>query len=292
MSRNEVESTDYEQLPRDDSMTDDGEDDGDQLTHLTEENERPRRKSEQSQARGKRRQWRKIALAVLLLASINMLVAAFLYPANQTVLLALGGTGLFLGLLVVAMRPERDGLDESVFRVVGQNNAGIVRELDLEDVHVYVPSADTSAHLFVPRQAGFEVPHGDDRPVTIDTDPGFRGGLTLYPTGSALLVRFEEIHPSPIPEEPEELARHLCEALEDGFEIAETAHPDVDASSGRATVTLAGTAFGPVDQFDHPVRSFLGVGLAVGLGIPVSVESVTETGEDSEFEVRYTWDTE
>ena len=45
------------------------------------------------------------------------------------------------------------------------------------------------------------------------------------------------------------------------------------------TVGVVGSVYGPVDQFDHPVASFLAVGLAEGLDVPVSVQVESSTGD-------------
>jgi hypothetical protein len=269
-------------------------DPAEQLEYLTEENQRLRREYEQSLARTDASRRNTLALGGLLLASVGALAGSFLYPAEQTLLLALGGAGLFVGLLTVALRPGRSGLDESVFGVVSRNYAALAAEFDLQDLHVYVPSeTDPPGFLFVPRRTDFVLPSGDDPvPLFVESASDPASGLALSPTGAPLFRRFEAMQDGTVPTDAAQLAGQLCEALEDGFELAGTAHPVVDAFEGRTTVTFEETAYGPVDRFDHPVRSFVGVGLAVGLGAAVTVESVSRADDDGGFDVVYRWDGE
>jgi hypothetical protein len=264
-----------------------------QIEPRKEENQRLHREHE-SLTRTDGSRWSTVTLGILLVASVGALAGSFLYPAEQTLLLSLGGAGLFVGLLAVAMRPDRSGLHESVFGVVSRNNTGLVAELGLQDMHVYVPSeTDPPGFLFVPQQTDFVPPSDDDRgPVSVDVEPDRASGLTLYPTGGPLFRRFEAMQDGAVPTDSGQLAGQLCEALEDGFELAGTAHPVVDGFEGRATVTFAGTAYGPVDRFDHPVRSFVGVGLAVGLERPVTVESISQSERDEGLDVVYRWSPE
>jgi hypothetical protein len=258
-----------------------------EIALLSEENQRLQREYEQFRQQATSKRWSKIALGLLVLASVDVLVAAYFYPALETQLLTLGGAGLFLSLLVVALRPGRTAeLDESVFGTASQNCAAMASELGLAGDHVFVPTEDnSSARLYAPTRPDFDLQQYDS---VSDLQSDLQRDLALVPTGVPLFYRYEEFRAGSLPADAAELAGSLCEALADGFEIADDARSVVDAYDGRATVRFDGTAYGSVDQFDHPARSFVGVGLAVGLETPVVLDSVTRT-DDGGYEVVYRW---
>ncbi|MDX1744309.1 MAG: hypothetical protein R3324_00085, partial [Halobacteriales archaeon] len=73
------------------------------------------------------------------------------------------------------------------------------------------------------------------------------------------------------------------------LELVEKARPEV-AEPGRLTVGVSGSAVGDLDRFDHPVVSFIGVGLAVGLDSPVQLDLVELESDRYDAVVVATWE--
>jgi len=83
----------------------------------------------------------------------------------------------------------------------------------------------------------------------------------------------------------------LTDALVEQFEIVESVEQSSsgDADSGQLTVGVVDSAYGPLDQFDPPVVSFLGTGLARGLAVPVAVDIEPEGNERVDAVVTCRW---
>ncbi|MFC7229561.1 hypothetical protein N0B31_19340 [Salinirubellus salinus] len=230
-----------------------------------------------------------VAFAVLGLAAAAVSAAGLVAPETQGIVAALGGAGVFLSLLTLALSPTtHDGRETALFERVAGNYERAAADLGLATAHYYVPTGgEPPVRLFRPREADAPVPSVDKLSATFvgRRDAGGLLGLALDPSGLALLDEVD----ADLPDEPLTLAGELCGAAVDRMEVAEIAQPNVDVDTGRATVAFRGTAYGSIERFDHPVRSFVGVGLALGLDRPVRTE-VVET-PDGEFRIRYTWQT-
>jgi hypothetical protein len=267
-------------------------------TETAEEPSRRERRAEQRQRRAPRSEstgptrrsilW---ALVFALLGAVATVAsAAGVVPAaQQGVVAALGGASVFLALLTLALAPAgHPDRDAALFDRLAGNHERAVADLGLSSVQFYVPTGDSPpVRLFVPRDPDAPVPSVDKLSATFvgRRAGGELLGMALDPTGLALLQEADLT----LADEPRTLAGALCGALVDRLEVAEIAQPNVDVATGRATVAFRGTAYGPVESFDHPARSFVGVGLALGLARPVRME-VIETA-DGEFRVRYSWET-
>jgi hypothetical protein len=216
--------------------------------------------------------WTALSLAAIGLAA---LLGGLLFPADRAVFVVLGAIGLFGGALTYHLTPEQvvpAAVGERVYTTLSSNLASIAADLGLRDDAVYVPGRgdrSRSVRLFVPLVRDYRLPSLDAGPLVIDGD---ERGLLLKPTGAALYREFERGRTVPQAETPDALATQLCDALVEQFEFAESALSAVDAADGRVTVAVTGSTFGDVDRFDNPVSSFLAVGLAVGLGEPVTVD--------------------
>lgn len=211
-------------------------------------------------------------------------------PETQGVVAALGGAGVFLSLLTLALaqtgHPDREA---AIFDRLASNYERAASDLGLADLDYYVPTGgDPPVRLFRPRETNTPIPSVDKLSATFvgRREAGGLLGLALDPSGLALLPEASD----DLPAEARTLTGQLCGALVDRMEVVEIARPNVDVDTGRATVAFRGTAWGPIERFDHPVRSFVGVGLALGLDRPVQTE-VIETA-DGEFRIRYTWQPE
>lgn len=238
----------------------------------------------------RRTSYRRTAIGLAGLGGLA-LVGAWLFPGVRTVLLALGGTGLFAALLTYYLTPERfvgASVAGGVYAALADNLEAITTELELADTAVYVPvDGDSAARLYVPEQppAVAGVPDPDTLHTAFVVTPEHRG-LSLRPTGGPLQTEFEAAA-SPVPDAPGDLSRAASEALVEQFELVDTADPDV--GDGRATVRVTGSTYGPVDRLDHPVASFLATTTAVGLAAPVELE-VAPGSDDGAYLVTCRWD--
>ena len=113
-------------------------------------------------------------------------------------------------------------------------------------------------------------------------------GLALAPTGRPLL---DDLDRARTVEDvtPRAAARALADALVEQFELLDVADVE-DAGDGRLTVGVAGSVYGPLDTFDHPVASVFGTGLARHLDAPVAVEAASTDDDRYDAVVACSWD--
>ena len=260
-----------------------------QLEVLAAEN----RRLQAAYARSHQSRYRQTASGLAILGVVAF-VGGLLIPNGREVLFALGGTGLFGGLLTYYLMPDRflaAGVGEQVYATMATNHAVIADELGLQDERIYVPTGDsTLARLFVPQRVEYELPADLARPIVTDE---LQRGLVLEPTGTGLFREFERTIDGELTDTPSVLAAQLTDVLVESLELARSARADVDIEepTGRATVTVAASSLGPVDQFDHPIASFLASGFAIGLDKPVSLE-VTPGGDQEEWLITCRWETD
>ncbi|QCS44885.1 hypothetical protein [Natrinema versiforme] len=252
---------------------------------LAEENARLR----DEYARATRTTYRRTARWLAVVGALAVL-GGFLFPDGRAVLFALGGTGLFGGILTAYLTPGRfvaADVGECVYAAAATNVAALIDDLALRDERLYLPGSEgASVRLFVPQRAEYELP--DDRSGPIVTRAAERG-LVLEPTGGRLFAEFERTLGEPLPAEPSAAATTLADAVVEQFELARRAEPAVDADDGRLTVAIDSSAFGDVDRVDHPVASFLAVGVAEALDRPI--ELAVDAGETpDEWLVTCRWD--
>lgn len=253
-------------------------------------------------------------------------VAAYLAPTAgvREILVAFTGVGLFGAVLTYWIRPGATADADPAARVYAAHaatGAALARDLELADRHVYVPTdaADdgfTPVHLVVPREgappevaarrpvfgvAGVETDGGEGNAVeqaperdeigTVRRErrqwPPDATGIALYPTGAALLDTYERRSVGELTDEPTALGEQLATGVVGGLELADAVDAVVEADEGTATVTVRAPRFGPVTRFDHPVSSFLAVGFAHALDVPVTV-GTTETDEGA-YRVTFEW---
>lgn len=234
---------------------------------LAEENRRLR----VEYARARQAQYRRTA-AGLGVIGILAVVGGLLFPAGREVLFALGATGLFGAVLTLYLTPGRfvsADTGDRVYTAMSRNLAAIVAELGLSDTRVYLPPEDDSAWLYVPQRSEWSPPADRSGPIVVDED---HRGLLLDATGAPLLSAFERALTGDLGETPDRLASQLADGVVEQFELAEVVEPEVAGDDGRVTFGVGGSAFGDLDRIDHPIVSFVAVGLAVGLGRPVAVE--------------------
>ena len=276
-----------------------------QVELLAEENRRLRAEY----VRARQTTYRRTALGLFVVGALAVL-GAVAFPHSSDVLFALGGTGLFAGVLTYYLTPEQfvaAETGERVYAALAATGAELVAELGLQDDRVYAPVRTTDdafadVRLFVPNRSDFAVPDREQLDsLFVVTERERERGVSLSPTGGGLYREFESSMVEDLPERPTDLASQLADALVEGFEIAESAaaggEPGGDdrergSAGGRVTVEVAGSVYGPVDRFDHPVASFLAVGMAVNLDAPVSLNVTPDEDGRADYFVTCEWDPE
>ena len=262
-----------------------------QVELLAEENTRLRR--EYARAHQSKHTRASIGLGALGLLSLG---AAALFPAAQTVLLALGGTGLFVSVLTYYLTPERfvsATVGERIYEAAATNHLTLASELGLQETQLYVPLDDRptegDVRLFVPQHVDYRVPPSSElQSLLVVPDDERARGIALRPTGGSLFSEFQSTTVDDVSEVPAVLATQLADALVESLEIAGSTTLEVDPDGGRVSVAITDSAYGPVDRFDHPIVSFLGTGLAIGLATPIEV-SVSDGDERADAVVTCTW---
>lgn len=253
-----------------------------QIELLEDENRRLR----EEYVRARQSQYRNTALGLGAIGVVAV-AAGLLLPDAREVLIALGATGLFGAVLTYYLSPSRfvaAEVGERVYTAGASNLAAIADELGLREQRVYIPGETAPARLYVPQRAAFERPDEDAGPIVVDEDGR---GLLLEATGAELFAAFQRSLTSDLAATPSALATQLTDALVEQFELVDSATADVEA--GRATVAISGSAFGPVDRFDHPIGSFLATGFAAGLERPTTL-TVTPGDDRADWLLTCRWD--
>lgn len=253
------------------------------------------RRLRQEYARSRRSQYRRTAIGMAAIGAISVL-GAIAFPGSATVLLSLGAIGLFGGLLTYYLTPERfvaATVGEAVYGAHAANGDGLVAELGLSDQTRYVPLADDArpARLYLSQSEDEPLPTGDALESTFVVGKDGQRGLALRPVGGELFAEFERSLSGPLADEPSPLADQLADGIVEAFELAEGVDPSIAADGTRCTFGVAGSTLGRIDRFDHPVASFLAVGLAVGLDQPIEM-TVLPGDERFDYRVSCDWSTE
>lgn len=233
------------------------------------------------------------ALTVL---GVLALVGAIWLQDARSVLIALGGTGLFGAVLLLYLTPERittQSTNESIYTAIEMTGKELIDEFKLRDDRIYIPiEGDTdvqpSVRLFIPAHGDFAIPGPHEAmELLIENPDGGIEGLSLPPTALELYREFSaSAHPS-IADEPSQMADQVVDALVNQFELVEEATSTVEPE--RVTIAVTGSLYGPVDRLDHPVTSFSAVSLATILDVPVDVD-VTPGDGRADYLVICTWD--
>ncbi|NHN46669.1 hypothetical protein G9464_03545 [Halostella sp. JP-L12] len=237
--------------------------------------------------------------AIVVLAGLGTaaLLGALTLPDARTVLFALAGVGLFGAVLLRYLTPTRfvhPTAGESLYAAFAATGEELVAELELRDERVYVPTAandreNASVRLFVPSRSDYVIPDdGELAALFVDSDDGRAEGISVRPSGGQLYREYRRSVSGGLAERPAPLAEQLTDGLVNQFELVDDASAEVE--DGRLRVSMTDCAYGPADRFDHPVSSFLAVGLATGLGVPVTGDVATV--DEEEYVVTCTWNEE
>lgn len=272
-----------------------GEADGDaaelvaELELLEAENERLR----QELSRTRQARYQRTATGLITVGVIALL-GAVIFPVARTVLIALGGTGLFAGVITRYLTPERfvsATVGQRIYESLASDHATLIAELDLHDEHVYVPietAAGSAVRLFVPHRVEYTLPDDEKLESMFVLPADERGrGVAFEPTGRALVDELRSSVTGGFADDPERLAEQIADGLVEVFELADSAAADVDPDTDRITIAVTGSAYGPVNQFDHPIASIVATALAAELDAPVALD-ITESGNE-EYLVTCRW---
>jgi len=250
-----------------------------QLAVLREENERLR----EEYARAQQTSYRKTALA-LAVVGLGAVATGMLLSGIRDVLFVIGAIGVFGGILTWYLTPERVltvSVSDSLYTALAANGERLRDELGLQTTPVYVPSAD-GVRLFFPQQSEFTLP--DTLTTVFLTDDANRG-VSLTPSGQALLADLERTQPTTSTDSLQATATQLGDALVEQFEIADAVSVGDSDDNDQLVVTIDGAAFGPVTSFDHPAVSVIACGLATAHEAPLAVQPVDETTVAFELDV-------
>lgn len=250
----------------------------DRLRQLEEENERLR--ARYSTAR--QSQHRRTALG---LAGVGLFAGglAGVVPMVREPLIGIAAIGLFSAVLTWYLTPERfipADVGQSVFEPLSRNEASLADQLGLSDERIYLET-EAGFRLYIPQRSSEQLPDVADltHPLVV-ADGADESGLSLEPSGAGL-YREHRATRSSQPKAVSKAAAQLGESLREHFELVRSYEFDVDADDSRVTVELTEPAYDDPAVFDHPIVSFLGVGLADQLNKPVRVE-VAELDSDAE----------
>lgn len=259
-----------------------------QLQVIAEENRQLRERFAASRRSDHRR-----AGGGLVLGGLLALVAGWAFTGPNDVLFALGGTGIFAGLLTIYLTPERfvsADVGSDVYRTLARNHDRLVDELGLSDRRVYVPAGgDSGTRLYIPQRRSDTVPDPEsfDGLFVIEEDSQ-RRGIAVVPTGSSLYDEFDAARRGPEPGSIQELVQQLGDATVEVFELADGVGTEVDVDGNRVSIELLGNVYGPEREFDQPLVSLFAVGLARHLGRPVDVEH----GGEGRNVVTFRWESD
>ncbi|MFB6197794.1 MAG: hypothetical protein ABEI52_05920 [Halobacteriaceae archaeon] len=257
-----------------------------ELELLSEENRRLR----QEYARAKKTEYRRTAAGLFLVGVLSS-VGAALFSDLRDVLLALGAIGVFSGILVVYLTPERVVPADAVVRFAtswSETLSALVAQLGLSDERLYIPASGTSiVHLFIPAASEHQIPPPDQlkEPIVVGDDPS-EHGLSIHPSGAPLYHEFRRSFVRSVADDARPLADQISEAIVEGFELARNVETEVSTTDSQMTARVRGDVIGET-LLDHPAASIFGVGMADVLDQPIRV--TTTTGDDDELIISCTW---
>jgi hypothetical protein len=223
------------------------------------------------------------------------LVVGAIFPGVRVVMLALGGTGLLGALLTATLvpgSPVPTGVGSATYSALAASGGSLVTELGLSEIRVYVRTrrGNSAVRLFVPQTTDYVVPTDDALEHTlVVTDDERERGVSVHPTGESLFNAYAGMLTEFEADATDATVQQLIDALTEQFGLADSITVSERTEHG-ITLRVSGSAYGPLDQFDHPVPSFIASGLARRLDRPVRLTVRTRRlGEDT-GEVVCEWD--
>lgn len=223
-------------------------------------------------ARARQTTYRRTAVGLLFVGVLGI-IGGVGFPDARSVLFALGGTGVFAGVLTYFITPERfitARVGTRVFEAVRADREAIIDELGLDGDPVYVPGDDV--RLFVPRHENTSLPGTTGRlDLFVVPDDPTTGGVAFHPTGEPLFEEFTESLDQPLDSRPQAATSVIADGLVNVFELADGVESVVDTDTGRITFEISGSGLGDPNAIDHPISSFLAVSVVEALSEPVQV---------------------
>ncbi|WP_380677895.1 hypothetical protein [Salinigranum sp. GCM10025319] len=259
----------------------------DELATIVDELQAENRRLRREYVRAKQGSYRRSAAALVVLG-VAAVLGAVVFPVAREVLFILGAVGLFSGVLVRYLTPERfvtATVAQSIYESTAETGADLTAELGLEDVSVYVPTGREGAtgvpvRLFVPQTSPFEIPDaGELTSLFVLPESDVHRGISVRPTAARLVREFEKSAGESIATDPADLASELSDGLVEQFELVDATSVESDLDARTVTLSVKGVAFADDMGFDHPVESFVGTGLAYWFDRPVTVERTERDGE-------------
>ncbi|WP_049987321.1 hypothetical protein [Halobellus rufus] len=214
--------------------------------------------------------------------------AGVVITAAQQLLFALAGIGAFAAVLTWYLTPEQFipvEIGEAIYEPLAANLTEISGELGLSGTRIYVETEEGS-RLYIPEGSTTDLPESLTNVFVVGDSPQTTG-IALQPSGSQLVDEFVQTHTGTLPETPAALSAHLVEGLVEGFELATAIETDITAEQHQLIFEITDAQFGPVSRFDHPIQSFLAVGLARGLDTPVIVEQVRTDADTATIAIEW-----
>lgn len=233
-------------------------------------------------ARSKQTEYRRTAGALAVLGVLAF-AGGVVFPSIRTTLVIIGSIGVFGSVLTYYLTPETfvaATVGERQYNATATNYDAIIATLGLSETCLYVPDATDTVRLFVPEFEAYEIPEVDDLDTPfVVSDNKYERGLVLRPVGMELFGEFERTLTGSLGTNLHQVGTQLMDALIEQFELVERA--DIDASTDQLTVSLDTTVYGDLTRFDHPVVSFLAVGVVRSQSVPVTT---TIADGDDRFE--------
>lgn len=203
-----------------------------QLRTLEAENNRLRT----AYAAAQRSRYRRTAIALCLIGVFSGGVG-LVVPTAQRVLLAIGATGVFAGVMTYYLSPTEFVAATIGDRLVEANVATLnafVQTLGLSGTLVYVPTTDTPNRTdvitFLPQATAYIIPSNLTPGIVPGADASEQGIATV-PVGGLLLDEFTRALTGEMAREPAALGEQLGEAITDQFELAATVDTEVALTS-------------------------------------------------------------
>lgn len=288
------ESSEVEQLVKESESPVNREPDAERQTRNTELDT-----LQSHHSNGRQFRYRRMGVALGLVGLVTYLLSWF-YPETRELLLIIGGTGLFTAVMVFYLTPERFvpvSVSERIFEPLLENNRDIVNELGFRGPPVYVPIGEHDGSdgtrevvLFISEHEKSELPGSDvlaERTIIMDSD---RRGFAVRPSAISLIRNFTASVSSGLNNNPPQLTAQLTDGLTNSLEFIGSATEEIRQDENRATFRISSPCYSNLDRIDNPIPSFIGTGLAAGLGSPVEV-TVRESPEDEvgDWVIDCTW---
>jgi len=216
-------------------------------------------------------------IGMLLICAAGLLAGAFLFAAVREMLVALSVAAIFGAILLYLVTPERfitASVAGSVTAVMNSNIEALVETTGVVRTPRYVPTTD-GVKLFFPSVAVVSTPPTETL-VSADEGSQIEDGIVLEPSAKRLVAALGDGAADDYQTLSETLGL-LSSAMVGQFGLADGATIE-SIDDQHATVRVRGSIFDDSTRFDHPIQSFLAVGLAMRVEATVRP---TMTVEDS-----------